>query len=236
MKMSILITGATLLIAIALLAVNLVYITFALYDLGVSGLFKTIEEVFEGKNKGQTAEDYLIYAGLISASVFLVFAIIIIVAIVIAVLGAPEEGVAVLGAGAAEEAGGAELLPGVGNLISGAVGTVLMVVLVLVVFASTASGALCFIAASEIRKDPKYNGKKELRTAYTYSIIAGITGIGVVVFAIVGIIGYLSLRYYQRRQRTLAMERIKEAKKEERIEAGRGLIRLIQERAAASAV
>jgi len=226
--MSILITGAILLFAIALLAVNLTFITFALFNLGVSSLFKTIEEIFEGRNKGRTAEDYLIYAGIISASIFVVFALILIIGIVIAVLGAPEELAGAAGAGLAEESGAAELLPGAGDLISGTIGTILVIVLIVVVFASTGSGILSFFAASEIRKNPKFSGKKELRDAYNDAIIAGITGIAIVAFSVIAIIGYFVFKYYQSVKRKQEIEKIKEERKENEREAGKGIVRLIQ--------
>ena len=220
---SILIIGALLLFAIALLAVNLAFITFALYNLGISGLFKTIEEVFEGKNKGRSAEDYLIYAAVISASIFVIFAIVIIAAIVIAVVGAPEEAGGAVVAGAAEEGGAAELLPGLNNMISGAIGMVLVIILIVVVLASTGSGILCFLAASEIKKDPKFDGKKELRTAYTDAIVAGIMGISIVAFAILGIIGYFVLRFYQAHEKAEAIKEAKAAKEKKLHEAALGL-------------
>jgi len=193
--MSILVTGGLLVLAIILLAVNLSYITFALYNLGISNLFKTVEDVFDGKNKGSTGEDFLIYAGLISFSVFIVFAIIIIVGIVIAVLGAPEEVGAVVGEEAASD-----FIPGVGNLVGGVVGTILLIVLIAVVFASTSSGILCIIAASEIKKEKDFSKKRKLREAYTDAIIAGIVGISIAAFSILAIIGYFVYYYYKKRE------------------------------------
>ncbi len=224
---SILIIGALLLFSIALLAVNLAFITFSLYNLGISGLFKTIEDVFEGKNKGRSAEDYLVYAAVISASIFVVFAVVIIAAIVIAVVGAPEEAGAAVVGGVAEEGGAAELLPGLNNMISGAIGLVLVIILIVVVLASTGSGILCFLAASEIKKDPKFDGKKELRTAYTDAIIAGIMGISIVAFAIMGIIGYFVLRFYQAHEKAEAIKAAKVAKAKKQQEEVKGFIHLI---------
>lgn len=215
MKMSIkadLVIGGILLFAIILLAANLVAITIALYRLGISGLFKTIEKVFEGKVTG--AEDLLIYAGIISASLFVIFALIvigvIIIAVVLAVVGAPEEaGAAAVGV-VGEESGLLDFLPGIGKLVTGGIGVVLVIVLIIVVFTSISSGILCFIAASEIRKDPKFSGKSSLRDAYTYSIIAGVLGIAIVVFAIIGIIGYFSLKYYIKKEKKIAEEKKKQ--------------------------
>jgi hypothetical protein len=211
---------AILIIAIALLSINLWYTTLALYNLGISNLFKTIEEVFEGRNRGGTAEDYLIYAGLISASIFVVFAFVIIIAIILAVVAAPEEGVAVGLGAAAEEAGGAEFLPGLGDIVTGSIGTILFVILFVVVFASTASGVLSFLAASEIRKDSKFNKKQSLKNAYNDAIISGVTGIAIVAFSILGLIGWGIYRYYQ--QKKIAAE------KKERAEKIRGVVRRIQ--------
>jgi len=232
MKMSIkadLVIGGILLFAIILLAANLVAITIALYRLGISGLFKTIEEVFEGKVTG--AEDLLIYAGIISASLFVIFALIvigvIIIAVVLAVVGAPEEaGAAVVGV-VGEESGLLDFLPGIGKLVTGGIGVVLVIVLIIVVFTSIASGILCFIAASEIRKDPKFSGKSSLRDAYTYSIIAGVLGIAIVVFAIIGIIGYFSLKYYIKKEKKIAEEKKKKKQTEEAEEEAKGIEQII---------
>ncbi len=207
--MSILVTGGLLLLAILLLAANLAYITFALYNLGISNLFKTIEDVFTGKNKGASGEDFLIYAGIISGSIFVIFAVIIIVGIVIAVVGAPEEAVGAAAGEVGEEAA-SEFIPGVGKLVSDVIGTILLIILIVVVFASTASGVLAFVAASEIKKDKDFNKKKELRSAYTDAIIAGVIGIAIVAFAVLAIIGYFVLLYYRKREAAEAKEKAKE--------------------------
>lgn len=227
MKMSILITGGLIVLAILFLVVNLIYITLALYSLGISGLFKTIEEVFEGKNDGGTAEDYLVYAGVISASIFVVFFILLIIGIIVTVFFAPEEaagavavggaeaaeigvteaGAAEAGAGAAGESGLADVLPRitkVGRLISGTFGTMLLIILFIIMFVSTASGIFCFLAAAEIKKNPKFDGKKDLRDAYTYSIIAGITGISIVVLSIMGVIGSFVIRHTVAKKKSTA--------------------------------
>lgn len=225
-----LVIGGILLFAIILLAANLVAITIALYRLGISGLFKTIEEVFEGKVTG--AEDLLIYAGIISASLFVIFALIvigvIIIAVVLAVVGAPEEaGAAAVGV-VGEESGLLDFLPGIGKLVTGGIGVVLVIVLIIVVFTSISSGILCFIAASEIRKDPKFSGKSSLRDAYTYSIIAGVLGIAIVVFAIIGIIGYFSLKYYIKKEKKIAEEKKKEKQTEKEEQEAKGLEQIIR--------
>jgi len=209
--MSILVTGGLLVLAIVLLAVNLAYITFALYNLGISNLFKTVEDVFTGKNKGATGEDFLIYAGLISLSVFVVFAIVIVVAIIIAVAGAPEEAGAAVGGEVAEEAA-SEFIPGVGKLVGDAIGIILLVILVAVVFASTSSGILCIVAASRIKKEKDFNKERKLRKAYTDAIIAGIVGISIAAFALLSIIGYFVYYYYKKRE---IAAQVAEAKKKE---------------------
>lgn len=223
-----LVIGGILLFAIVLLAANLVTITVALYSLGISGLFKTIEEVFEGKVTG--AEDLLIYAGIISASIFVIFALIIagviVVGVISAIVGAPEEaGVAVVGA-VGEESGILDFLPGIGHLVTGSIGVVLVIILIIVVFVSTASGILCFIAASEIKKDPKFSGKSSLRDAYTYSIIAGVLGIAIVVFAIIGIVGYFSLKYYIKKEKKIVAEKKKKAQQLQLKKEAAGFLRV----------
>jgi len=247
--MSILVTIGLIILAIVLLAVNLTYISLALYHLGISNLFKTVEDVFIGKNKGATGEDFLVYAGIISFSVFMVFATIILIVIILAVVGgvalgagaatgvdeaaggvaiAAEGGEAALAAGeAATEGaaaeGGSSFLPNIGNMLSGWFGTVLLIVLIAIVFASTSSGILCILAASEIKKEKDFSKEKKLREAYTDAIIAGIVGIAIAVFAILALIAYFVYEYYRKREVKLAVEkRGKEAATElQEIEKGK---------------
>jgi len=175
-NMSLLVTAGLLIVAIILLIVTFVFATDALWQLGISNLFKTIEEVFDGKNKGETATDYLIYAMIISGTLLGIFVLLIVVAIILVIVGgvalgagaatgvdegalavagvaeggeaAAAAGEAAVEAGEAAEAGGEaaasegpSFLSKIGNLLNSWVGTVLMIVLVIVIFTSSASGA-----------------------------------------------------------------------------------------------
>ena len=246
--MSILVTIGLIILAIVLLAVNLTYITLALYRLGISNLFKTIEDVFTGKNKGATGEDYLIYAGIISSSVFMVIATVIFIVIILAVFGGSAlvvgagtgvdeaalaaggaaegaavaaegaEGAAVAAEGAegAAAEGGSSFFSKIGNMLSGWFGTVLLIVLIAIVFASTSSGVLCILSAYEIKKEKDFNKDKKLRQAYTDAIIAGIVGIAIAVFAILALIAYFVYKYYKKREEKLREEQAE--KRAEKIE------------------
>jgi len=246
--MSILVTIGLIILAIVLLAVNLTYITLALYRLGISNLFKTIEDVFTGKNKGATGEDYLIYAGIISSSVFMVIATVIFIVIILAVFGGSAlvvgagtgvdeavggaaiaaegaEGAAVAAEGAegAAAEGGSSFFSKIGNMLSGWFGTVLLIVLIAIVFASTSSGVLCILSASEIKKEKDFNKDKKLRQAYTDAIIAGIVGIAIAVFAILALIAYFVYKYYKKREEKLKEEQAakRAAKVEQDIQRGK---------------
>lgn len=246
--MSILVTIGLIILAIVLLAVNLTYITLALYRLGISNLFKTVEDVFTGKNKGATGEDYLIYAGIISSSVFMVIATVIFIVIILAVFGGSAlvvgagtgvdeavggaaiaaegaEGAAVAAEGAegAAAEGGSSFFSKIGNMLSGWFGTVLLIVLIAIVFASTSSGVLCILSASEIKKEKDFNKDKKLRQAYTDAIIAGIVGIAIAVSAILALIAYFVYKYYKKREEKLKEEQAAKtaAKVEQDIQRGK---------------
>ncbi|GAG54812.1 unnamed protein product [marine sediment metagenome] len=141
-NMSLLATAAILIVAIILLIVTFIFATDALWQLGISNLFKSVEEVFEGKNQGTSSTDYLIYAMIISGFLLVVFILLIVVAIILVIVGAftgvdevvgvaggagvAAEGAVdvagVEGAAAAEGAeGGSSFLSGFGNLLSGSV-------------------------------------------------------------------------------------------------------------------
>lgn len=254
--MSLLVTLGLLIVAIILLIVTFIFATDALFQLGVSNLFKTIEEVFDGKNKGETATDYLIYALIISGVLLGIFVLLIVIAIILVIVGGvalgagaatgvDEGALAVAGAAegseaalAAGEAASTELggeaaasegsgfLSNFGNLLSSWVGTVLLFVLIVVIFTSSASGAFCFLAAAEIRKESGFNGDTKLKNAYEDAIIAGVSGIAVAVFSIMAIIGYYSYKYYRKRQLQEAREKIEAAKRRKIQAEARGVIRL----------
>jgi len=259
--MSLLVTAGLLVVSIILLIITFVFATDALWQLGISNLFKTIEEVFDGKNKGETATDYLIYAMIISGTLLGIFVLLIVVAIILVIVGgvalgagaatgvdegalavagvaeggeaAAAAGEAAVEAGEAAEAGGeaaasegSSFLSEIGNLLNSWVGTVLMIVLVIVIFTSSASGAFCFLAAVEIRKEPKYDGDSKLKNAYEDAVIAGISGIAVAVFSIMAIIGYYSYKYY-RKQKLLKAEKLLEQAKQQKLkDEAKGLVKL----------
>ena len=252
--MSILVTGGILIVAIILLIVTFIFATDALFQLGISNLFKTIEEVFEGKNKGDTATDYLIYAIIITGILLGIFILLIVVAIILVVVGgvaltagaasgvdevvgvgavAAEGGEAALAAGetvteGAAAEGGSSIFSDVGNLLSGWFGTIIMIVLVVVVFTSSGSGVLCFLAAAEIRKEPKYNGDTKLKDAYEDAVIAGIAGIAVAIFAIMGVIAYYTYKHYRKEKIIKEIKEVQEIKQQKTREEAKGLEKLVE--------
>jgi magnesium-transporting ATPase (P-type) len=215
--MSLVVIVGVLILAIILLVVNLFYISLALYSLGVENLFRTIEEFLEGRNKESAeAEEYLFYASAVSASMLAILVIVVVLLIVAAVFLAPEEGVAAIGLGGAEAVGaagaevgaeavgaeaGGSLFSSAFRFVGGFIDDILIFVVIIIVFASIASGILCSLAANSIRNSSSFRkGTSGYRTAFNYAVIAAVAGFGVIGVVILGTIALYIFRYWEKRE------------------------------------
>jgi magnesium-transporting ATPase (P-type) len=216
-KMSLVVIVGVLILAIILLVVNLIYISLALYSLGIENIFRTLEEFLEGKNKESAeAEEYLFFASEVSGAMLAILIVVVILLIVAAVFLAPEEGIAAIGLGGAEavgaagaevgaeavgaEAGGSLFSSGF-RFVGGFIDDILIFVVIIIVFASIASGILCSLAANSIRNSSSYRkGKSGYRTAFNYAVIAAIAGFGVIGVVILGTIALYIFRYWEKRE------------------------------------